>query len=56
MTKRGLIYFTIGVTITTASYSFFSDWMQTGMGIPQQMMQMTQPHPQRQVCECRCNK
>jgi len=53
MSKCALLYFVIGVTLTTASYAFFAEWTQ----MPMQMMQMTQPQIQAQkpvVCECRC--
>ena len=55
MSKCALLYFVIGVTLTTASYAFFSEWTQ----MPMQMMQgMTQPQSQVQqpvVCACDCN-
>jgi hypothetical protein len=54
MSKCALLYFVIGVTITTASYAFFN--------IPQQMLQMGSQMmapqqnvvPSAQPCECRC--
>tara|TARA_R110002126_G_C10052339_1_gene460479 strand:- start:133 stop:294 length:162 start_codon:yes stop_codon:yes gene_type:complete len=53
MSKRALMYFVIGVTLTTASYAFFADWAK----MPMNMMQMTQPQQQASplVCDCRCN-
>jgi len=53
MSKCALLYFVIGVTLTTASYAFFADWAQ----MPMNMMQMTQPQQQASplVCDCRCN-
>ena len=55
MSKCALLYFVVGVTVTTASYAFFSDWTQ----MPMQMMQgMSQPQSQVQqpvVCACDCN-
>jgi len=50
MSKCALLYFVIGVTLTTASYAFFAEWTQ----MPMNMMQMTQPQPQPVVCDCRC--
>jgi hypothetical protein len=49
MSKCALLYFVIGITITTASYAFFN--------MPQQMMnnasQMVMPQqPQKCVCVC----
>jgi hypothetical protein len=59
MSKCALLYFVVGVFVTTASYAFFSEWTQ----MPMQMMQgMTQPQTQPQtqaqqpiVCACDCN-
>jgi len=53
MNKCALMYFVIGVTLTTASYAFFADWTQ----MPIQMMNgMTQPQAvQPLVCDCNCN-
>jgi len=54
MSKGALLYFVIGVTLTTASYAFFAEWTQ----MPMQLMQgMTQPQQQVSplVCDCRCN-
>jgi len=50
MSKCALLYFVVGVTITTASYAFF-------LQMPGQMMQMGQQMimPQPQVClPCDC--
>jgi hypothetical protein len=55
MSKCALLYFVIGVTLTTASYAFFFQ-------MPSQMMQMgsqmlTQPQTQAQqpiICDCGC--
>ena len=55
MSKLALMYFVIGVTLTTASYAFFADWAKMPMNI---MSGMTQPQPQPQpplICDCRCN-
>jgi len=53
MSKCALLYFVVGVTVTTASYAFFADWTK----VPMQMMnQMSQPQAQKPVvCDCRCN-
>jgi len=53
MNKCALMYFAIGVTLTTASMAFFADWTQ----MPIQMMNgMTQPQAvQPLVCDCNCN-
>jgi len=54
MSRCALLYFVVGVTITTASYAFFLQ-----MPGPGQMMQMGQQMimPQPQVCPpCECNK
>jgi len=52
MSKCALLYFVMGVTMTTASYAFFAEWTQ----MPMQMMQMTQPVAvQPMVCDCRCD-
>lgn len=54
MSKCALLYFVVGVTLTTASYAFFAEWTQ----MPMQMMngmtqqQVTQPL----ICDCNCNK
>lgn len=51
MNKSALLYFAVGVSLTTASYAFFSDWTQMPMNI---MQGMTQAQPQPLVCDCRC--
>jgi len=48
MTKCSLLYFVVGVTITTASYAFFNEFL----NMPSQMMQMM--NPPQQACECKC--
>jgi len=50
--------FAIGMVVATASMAFFSGWMQQGMAMPQQMMQMS-PLQQNMVqsaqpCACTC--
>jgi len=53
MSKCALLYFVIGVTLTTVSYAFFAEWTQMPMQI---MSEMTQPQAQKPVvCDCRCN-
>jgi hypothetical protein len=55
MSKCALLYFVVGVTLTTASYAFFFQ-------MPSQMMQMGSqvltPNqgvvPAAKPCECRC--
>jgi hypothetical protein len=52
MTKCALLYLVVGVTITTASYAFFNEFM----SMPGQMMQMVQPQKTlSQPCVCKCN-
>jgi len=49
MNRSALIYFSIGMVITTASFAFFTEYMK----MPQQMMIM----PQQIMCPpCACNK
>jgi hypothetical protein len=61
MSKCALLYLTIGITITTASYAFFNEFIQ----MPGQMFQMgTQtmnqmvqsPQPVSYTCKCEDNK
>jgi hypothetical protein len=59
MTKYGLVYFTVGVTITTASYAFFSmpqQMFQAGKGMMFPAQDTNQEQTQRFVCDCKCNK
>jgi len=46
--------FATGMVVATASMAFFSGWIQQGMSMPQQMIQMTQPQPQ--ICDCSCKQ
>ncbi len=57
MSKCALLYFVIGVTITTASYAFFNmpqQMFKTGS----QMMFPAQDESKAQtlVCDCKCSK
>jgi hypothetical protein len=47
--------FLIGMIVATASYAFFSEWMQQGMAMPKQMMQMTKPQSPL-ICDCNCKE
>jgi hypothetical protein len=51
MNKFTVLYLTIGITITTASYAFFNEFMNMPMRMGQQMMM-----PQAQPCVCECLK
>ena len=53
MSKCALLYFVMGITITTASYAFFADWTQMPMQMMQGMTQAQQAQPL--VCDCNCN-
>jgi hypothetical protein len=48
MNKSAVIYIVIGLTITTASFAFFNEFL----NMPSQMMQMM--NPPQQACECKC--
>jgi Mn2+/Fe2+ NRAMP family transporter len=59
MTKCALLYFVVGVTITTASYAFFSmpqQMFQAGRGMMFPAQDTTKAQPQTLVCDCNCNK
>jgi hypothetical protein len=49
MNKSAVIYIVIGLTITTASFAFFNEWM----GMPMQMGQKIMM-PSAQPCACQC--
>ena len=51
MKSKCVIVFSLGVTISLASYAFFNQMMQMGNQMMQVPMQMMQP-PQQQDCTC----
>jgi hypothetical protein len=53
MMNKCSVVFVIGMVVATASYAFFGDWMQQGMAMPKQMMQLTQPQSPL-ICDCNC--
>jgi cytosine/uracil/thiamine/allantoin permease len=53
MSKCALLYFVIGVTVTTASYAFFGQMMQMPGKAFQTGSQMFMP-VQESKCDCRC--
>lgn len=56
MTRCALLYFVVGVTITTASYAFFSmpqQMFQAGRGMMFPAQDTTKT--QTLVCDCRCD-
>ncbi len=49
MNKSAVIYIVIGLTITTASFAFFNEWMGMPMKMGQKIMM-----PSAQPCACQC--
>jgi len=59
MSKCALLYFVVGVTITTVSYAFFSipqQMFQTGSSMVFPVSSPAQTQPQTLVCDCNCKK
>jgi cytosine/uracil/thiamine/allantoin permease len=55
MSKCALLYFVIGVTVTTASYAFFGQMMQMPGKAFQTGSQMMFPAQEPNECDCSCN-